>query len=58
MKQLSRRLRETTQNYREACRTVYETVESEKSGKEKSSWLKSSLQFFHEVYEGIRGSRE
>lgn len=54
MKQLSKRLRETTKNYREACRTVFETVEAEKKGKEKSSWLKESLQFFHEVYEGIR----
>lgn len=58
MKQLSRRLRETTKNYQDACRTVYETVETEKKGKEKSSWLKESLKFFHEVYEGIRGKQE
>lgn len=58
MKQLSRRLRETTKNYQDACRTVYETVETEKKGEEKSSWLKESLKFFHEVYEGIRGNQE
>lgn len=58
MKQLSRRLRETTKNYQDACRTVYETVEMEKKGEEKSSWLKESLKFFHEVYEGIRGNQE
>ncbi len=58
MKQLSKRLRETTNNYREACRTVYETVETEKKGEEKSGWLKNSLKFFHEVYAGIKGTQE
>ena len=57
MKQMSARLRETNKNYLEAMRTVYETVEAEKKGKEKSGWLKSSLNFFHEVYEGIRKSQ-
>lgn len=50
MQQLSQRLRETTQNYLDACRTVYETVEAEKSGKQKSTWLEEHLKFFHEVY--------
>ena len=58
MKQLSKRLRATTKDYQEACRTVYETVEAEKKGEEKSGWLRNSLKFFHEVYEGIKGSRE
>ncbi|MBP5751107.1 MAG: cyclic nucleotide-binding domain-containing protein [Firmicutes bacterium] len=57
MKQMSARLRETNKNYLEAMRTVYETVETEKKGEEKSGWLKSSLNFFHEVYEGIKSSR-
>ena len=57
MRQMSARLRETNKNYLEAMRTVYETVEAEKKGEEKSGWLKSSLNFFHEVYEGIRNNR-
>ena len=57
MRQMSARLRETNKNYLEAMRTVYETVETEKKGEEKSGWLKSSLNFFHEVYEGIRNNR-
>ena len=58
MKQLSKRLRATTKDYQEACRTVYETVEAEKKGEEKSGWLRNSLKFFHEVYAGIKGSQE
>ena len=58
MQMLSQKLRKTTQDYLEVCRTVYETVETEKKGEEKSGWLKNSLKFFHEVYAGIKGTQE
>ena len=32
MQQLSRKLRQTTKDYLDVCRTVYETVEEEKKG--------------------------
>lgn len=50
MRQLSRRLRETTQKYADACRVVYENEEAEKNGGEKSAWLKESMDYFIEVY--------
>lgn len=49
MRQLSRRVRETTDSYLDACRTVYETVETEKSGGKRSSGLKERLSFFHRI---------
>ena len=50
MKQMSARLRETNQKYADACRTVYDTVETEKKGEKKSSGLLSRLNFFHKEY--------
>ena len=50
MKQMSNRLRETTENYTEACRTVYEAVEAEKAGRKWNRWLDEHLKFFYEVY--------
>ena len=49
MRQVSRRVRETTQTYLEACRTVYETVETEKTGEKESSWLEERLAFFYKI---------
>ena len=53
VKQLSRRLRETTRNYEEACRTVSETVTAEQKGEERSGGLKKKLKFFADVYRGF-----
>ncbi len=50
MKQLSQRIRETTKNYVDACRVVYETDEAEKQGTERSTWLKENMDYFAEVY--------
>ena len=40
MQNMSHRIRELTRDYLEACRAVAEAVETEKTGKEKSSWFK------------------
>ena len=53
MKQLSERLRETTKNYAEACRTVYETLQTVESGKEPDHWLLEQQQRFSRAYEGM-----
>ena len=50
MKQMSQRLRETTENYTDACRTVYEAVEAERAGRKWNRWLDEHLKFFYEVY--------
>ena len=50
MMQLSQRLRKTTKDYLDACRAVYETVEAEKSGEEKSPWLKEMIDDICAVY--------
>ena len=50
MRQLSSRLRETTQKYADACRVVYESEEAEKSGGEKSDWLKEHRDYFVDAY--------
>ena len=50
MIQLSERLRKTTKDYLEACRVVYESVEAEKNGEEKSSWLKETIDEICAVY--------
>ena len=54
MHQLSARLRETNEKYAEACRTVYDTVETEKKGEKKSGGLLSRLNFFHKEYRDSR----
>ena len=53
MKQLSERLRETTKNYAEACRTVYETLQTVKRGKEPDPRLLEQQQRFSRAYEGM-----
>ena len=55
MRQMSARLRETNEKYVEACRTVYDTVETEKKGEKKSGGLLSRLNFFHREYEKNAG---
>ena len=55
MTQMSRRIRELSDDYLEACRAVAETVEAEKTGAEKSSWLKKNLKKFCDAYsESVR----
>ena len=53
MQQMCNRLRRTTQNYMEACRTVYETVQTEKAGEKKSSKLLDSIRKFCAQYSGF-----
>ena len=53
MRQLSKRLRETTQKYADACRVVYETEEVGKSGGKKSQWLAENIAYFSEYYTGL-----
>ncbi len=54
--QMSRRLRKTTQKYVEACRTIYETVEAEKTGAPKSENLLTRFRDLVEAYlKSLRG---
>ena len=50
MKQLSRRLRETTQNYIDACRTVYENNQAENNGDPRSAWIAEHMDLYNEVF--------
>ena len=50
MQQMSGRLRQTTADYLDACRTVYETVEAERAGKKKSLTLKERILKFCNLY--------
>ena len=53
MKQLSQRLRTTTQNYVDACRAIYENNEAEENGAEKSQELQNKLQEISDAYVGM-----
>ena len=53
MKQLSERLRETTKNYADACRTVYETLQAVESGKEPDPRLREQQLRFSRAYQGM-----
>lgn len=50
MKQLSRRLRETTQNYIDACRTVYENDQAERRGDPRSAWIAEHMDLYSDIY--------
>lgn len=54
MEQLCFRLRNTTREYLDACRTVYETAEAEKADKPKSGFLRSSIRKFSDYYRDTR----
>lgn len=43
MRQMSGRLRETNEQYKEACQAVYEAIEAEKAGKRRSDSLMGRL---------------
>lgn len=51
MKQLSQRIRETNEKYLNVCQVAYENAEAEKSGEEKSEWLKQQLNVICTEYE-------
>lgn len=53
MKQLSQRLRDTTQSYVDARHTIAEAAETEKKGEKQGSWLREKLEHFADVYRGI-----
>ena len=52
--QIIPRLRETTKNYDDACRTVYETLHCAETGEEPSAWLKEHQQRFCGQFEAKR----
>ena len=56
MQNMSRRLRELTGEYLEACRTVADSVEAEKAGGEISGEQKTNLEKFSEIYLASLGS--
>lgn len=51
MQNMSKRIRELTQDYMDACRVVAEAVDSEKTGKEKSRWFRDKVAKFIKDYE-------
>ena len=53
MQQMCSRLRRTSRDYVEAFRTMYETVETQNSGKKKSLSLKDAIRRFSEYYKGF-----
>ena len=50
VKQMCHRLRQTTEKYIEACHTVYDTVETKKSGTKKSKSLLDRINELCEFY--------
>ncbi|MBR4393662.1 MAG: cyclic nucleotide-binding domain-containing protein [Oscillospiraceae bacterium] len=57
MQQLSQRLRQTTQDYLEVCRTVYETVEAKEKGSELSEQVKKRAAEIHDRYAAQSGGK-
>ncbi len=57
MQQLSQRLRQTTQDYLEVCRTVYETVEAKDKGSELSEQAKQRAVEIHDRYAAQSGGK-
>ena len=53
MQQMCNRLRRTSKDYLEACRTVHDTVAAEKTGEKKCGGLKASLQKLCAAYKGF-----
>lgn len=57
MQSMSKRIRELTADYMEACRAVKEAVETEESGEEKSGWFKDTAgRFMKEYKDGKAGA--
>lgn len=53
MQQMCNRLRRTSKDYLEACRTVYETAQVEKSGSKKPGGLRAMIQKLCDIYQGF-----
>ncbi len=53
MQQMCHRLRRTSKDYLEACRTVHDTVAAEKAGKKKGGGLRASLLKLCVAYKGF-----
>ena len=54
MTQMSRRIRELSEDYLEACRAMAEAVEAERTGAEKSGWLNKLKKFSDAYSEAMR----
>lgn len=50
MKQLSHRLRETTQKYMDACKTIYENDREQRNGDPRSEWIAEHMELYCEEY--------
>ena len=50
MKQLSHRLRETTQKYMDACKTIYENDREQRNGDPRSAWIAEHMDLYCEEY--------
>lgn len=50
MKQLSHRLRETTQKYMDACKTIYENDRAQRNGDPRSAWIAEHMDLYCEEY--------
>lgn len=56
---MSKRIRDLTQDYLDACRAVAESVDAEKTGKEKSGWFQNKVDKFIKDYEeGVKIANE
>ena len=50
MKQLSHRLRETTQKYMDACKTIYENDRAQRNGDPRSAWIAEHMDLYNDVF--------
>ena len=50
MKQLSHRLRETTQKYMDVCKTIYENDREQRNGDPRSDWIAEHMDLYCEEY--------
>ena len=50
MKQLSHRLRETTQKYMDVCKTIYENDREQRNGDPRSDWIAEHMDLYCEEH--------
>ena len=50
MKQLSHRLRVTTQKYMDVCKTIYENDQEQRRGDPRSAWIAEHMDLYCEEY--------
>ena len=55
IQQMCHRLRRTTDDYLEVCRTAHDVVTTEKAGKQQPLGLKASIRKFCEFYKELLG---